>query len=154
MGGAAGGLDVQDAVGRGRVSPAAVHGPEQQGGGGALRTEQGVVLPLRFLSVADQPPVVPERLLQVLVPDVVVAEEPLRQRRREDAASGRHVVGVAVPVAVDGLLAVLHGEERAGRQAVLRHVAVVVVDRAPLALAGSRLTLVRGGQQQGALLLS
>lgn len=39
LGGAAGGLDVQGAVGRGRVSPAAVHGPEQQGGGGALCAE-------------------------------------------------------------------------------------------------------------------
>lgn len=153
LAGAAGGLDVQGAIGRGRVSPAAVHGPEQQGGGGALGTEQRVVLPLGLLRVTDQPPVVPKRFLQILVADVVVGvEELLGQCRREDVAGRRHVVVVVVVVAaataaaIDRLLAVLHGEERARRQAVLRHVAVVVVDGAPLALvsagAAPRLTFV------------
>lgn len=82
LGGAAGGLDVQGAIGRGRVSPAAVHSPEQQGGGSALRTEQGVVLPLGFLRIADQPPVVPKHFLQIVVADVVVGVEELLGQRR------------------------------------------------------------------------
>lgn len=132
---------MQGAIGRGRVSPAAVHGPEQQGGGGALCAKQGVVLPLGFLRVADQPPVVPKHLLQILIADVVVAVgELLGQRRRADVA-GDHVAAVG-----GRLFAVLHGEKRARRQAVLRHVAVVVVDGAPLALvsagAAARLTFV------------
>lgn len=96
------------------------------------------MLPLRLLRVANEPPVVPRRFFQIVVADVVVGvEELLGQRRREYVAGSRHVVVVAA-AAIDLLLAILHGEERAGRHAVLRYVAVVVVDGAPLAIVSAR----------------